>query len=271
VLGSTELSDESKTVFESHIVADSQLKIMYHKITLTVTTSDNKVITFTVSPTEKVSHIKAIISQKGGITLDRFHLQNGEGKDLDDSKTLIQEGINEGSTIIIIYYKTTVTITISTPQGKTIVVTVDLYDTINTVKERIKENENIDRDKYVLKSGDDEIDDGKTIKALIDEHKSIIMVYKTFKITIVGKQKIFTMSVYYADTIATIKERIHKIDGTPLERTELKFGNKVLKNSKSVTALGLKEGSTLKLVYTTIKISVNVPAGPEGGQKTIEF
>jgi hypothetical protein len=58
-------------------------------------------------------------------------------------------------------------VTITTPHGKVIVVTVDSMDTLGTVKERIKEKEDIDKDKYVLMSGEEELDDGKTMESII--------------------------------------------------------------------------------------------------------
>jgi hypothetical protein len=39
-----------------------------------------------------------------------------------------------------------------------------------------------------------------------------------------------------------------------MDRTEIKFGNKVLQNKKTITQLGIKEGDVLKLIYTTVKI-----------------
>jgi hypothetical protein len=109
--------------------------------------------------------------------------------------------ITESTTLIIVYYKINVTITINTPTGKVIVVTVDIMDTIGTVKERIKEKENIEKDKYVLKSGEEELDDGKTMDAIIKERKSIRIEFKTVKITVKGQRKTFTMTVFYGDTI----------------------------------------------------------------------
>lgn len=263
--GEEEITDESKTIHELKIDQDSHFTIIYKRITLVVTTSDNKQITMTVDPMDKVSHIKSIISTKGGIAIDRFKLKKGTGEDLDETKTLVEAGIEEGTTIIIVYYKINVTITINTPQGKVIVVTVDIMDTVSVVKDRIKEKEGIDREKYLLKSGDEELDDGKTIDSIVKERKSIRIEFKTIKITVLGQHKTFTMTVFWADTIATIKERIHKLDGTPVDRTELKFGHQVLKSSKTVTECGLKEGSSLKLVYTTINIKVVISnAGPAG-------
>jgi hypothetical protein len=81
------------------------------------------------------------------------------------------------------------------------VVTVDIMDTIGIVKDRIKEKENIEKDKYVLKSGEEELDDGKTMDSIIKERKSIHIEFKTIKITIKGQRKTFTMTVYYGDTI----------------------------------------------------------------------
>jgi hypothetical protein len=170
--------------------------------------------------------------------------------------TLVQSGISEGTTLIIVYYKINVTITISTPTGKVIVITVDIMDTIATVKDRIKEKENIEKDKYVLKAGEEELDDGKTMDSIIKERKSIHIEFKTIKITIKGQRKTFTMTVFYGDTINNIKERIHKIDGTPMGRTEIKFDNKVLQGKKTITQLGIKEGSMLKLLYTSVRVKV---------------
>lgn len=170
--------------------------------------------------------------------------------------TLVESGITEGTTLIIVYYKINVTITISTPTGKVIVITVDIMDTIATVKDRIKEKENIEKDKYVLKAGEEELDDGKTMDSIIKERKSIHIEFKTIKITIKGQRKTFTMTVFYGDTINNIKERIHKIDGTPMGRTEIKFDNKVLQGKKTITQLGIKEGSMLKLLYTSVRVKV---------------
>lgn len=81
-LGSKDLSDESLTIAEAKITKDSTLKIVLKKITLVVTTNDNKIITITISISEKVSHLKSIISQKAGIGMDRFFLRLGNGVEL---------------------------------------------------------------------------------------------------------------------------------------------------------------------------------------------
>jgi hypothetical protein len=172
----------------------------------------------------------------------------------------MQANIKEGSTLLIVFYNINVTVTITTPYGKMIVVTVDIMDTLGTVKDRIKEKENLDKEKYVLKSGEEELDDGKTMDSIIKERKTIEIVFKTIKITVKGQRKTFTMTVYYGDSIKMLKERIHKIDGTPLDRTEIRFNNRILTGTKTISQLGIKEGAILKLIYTSIKIQVQIPA-----------
>jgi hypothetical protein len=66
------------------------------------------------------------------------------------------------------------------------------------------------------------------------------------------------MDVYYGDSISALKDRIHKIDGTPMTRTELKWNNKVLCSKKTITQLGITEGAVIKLLYTTVKIKVQL-------------
>jgi hypothetical protein len=48
-------------------------------------------------------------------------------------------------------------------------VTLDIMDTIADLKERIHDKEGITKDKYLLKSGEEELDDGKTMDAIIKE------------------------------------------------------------------------------------------------------
>ena len=100
-----DLSDESLTVADTKIKAESVLNIVLKKITLVVTTNDNKQIAISILTTEKISHLKSIISSKGGIGLDRFFLRLGDGTDLQESMTLDEAHITESSTILIIYYK----------------------------------------------------------------------------------------------------------------------------------------------------------------------
>jgi hypothetical protein len=100
-----DLSDESLTVADTKIKAESVLNIVLKKITLVVTTNDNKQIAISILTTEKISHLKSIISSKGGIGLDRFFLRLGDGTELQESMTLEEAHISESSTILIIYYK----------------------------------------------------------------------------------------------------------------------------------------------------------------------
>jgi hypothetical protein len=58
--------------------------MVYKKISLTVTTTDGQVVTVVVSPTKKVSEIKALISAKIGFTVDRFKLVKSDGTDMDE-------------------------------------------------------------------------------------------------------------------------------------------------------------------------------------------
>lgn len=269
-LNGKDLSDESLTISEAKITKDSVLKIVLKKITLVVTTNDNKVITITIAVSEKISHLKGIISQKGGIAMDRFFLRLGNGVELIETKTLEESGIHSYSSLMIIYYKVQVTITIYKPGFQPpIVVTLDIMDTIADLKDRIKEKDALDSSKYVLKSGQEELDDGKTMDSIIKEQKSIRIVFKSILLTVNGKNKVFTMTVFWADTISKIKERIHKLDQTPIDRTQLKFGGVVLKGSKTVEECGLKDGSALKLVYTTMKLHYQMHDDPEGAKQTI--
>jgi hypothetical protein len=67
--------------------------MVYKKINLAITTSDGQVVTITVSPTKKISEVKAMVSQKTGITVDKFKLVDGTGLDLDETFTLVQSGV----------------------------------------------------------------------------------------------------------------------------------------------------------------------------------
>jgi hypothetical protein len=72
--------------------------------------------------------------------------------------------------------------------------------------------EGIDRSKYVLKSGWEELPDSMTVKTIIDDRKSVRIVFKTIKIKIRAQkgytQMRFTMTATLDETIQKVKKRI---------------------------------------------------------------
>merc|ERR1712046_558761 len=147
-----------------------------------------------------------IASQTWG-ALNKFKLVKGNGEALDDQASFASQGIDyEGFTIIIRFIQhTEVTFKVTTPSGRLFSITATLEDTVSDLKDKIKKKENIERSKYVLKSGHEELPDSMPVTTIIDDRKSVRIVFKTIKLIIkaqVGYSHMtFTMPATLDETI----------------------------------------------------------------------
>lgn len=196
-----------------------------------------------------------MIAKQTGWALNKFMLAKGTGERLDDLMTFQSQGISyEGFTIIIRFVqRTEVTFKIVTPAGKQFSITATLQDTVSKLKDKIKMKEGIDRSKYVLKSGWEELPDSMTVKTIIDDRKSVRIVFKTIKIKIRAQkgytQMRFTMTATLDETIQKVKKRIQQMSpDLPAEVMDLLKDDRLLDEDKTVDDLKLTDNCNLRLV-----------------------
>jgi hypothetical protein len=107
-----------------------------------VSTPASKVITFDVEYADTIASLKTAVKESEGIETYQQTLLFG-GLKLEDTKTFMEIGVSEGSTINL---ETTFSLSVEINPTKTIQLTVDYADTISSVKDKIVASEGIPKD-----------------------------------------------------------------------------------------------------------------------------
>jgi predicted small secreted protein len=181
----TQVLDDTKTIYASGIKAGETITADYTAIKVKVDI-DGKIVEVSVDPDNLVKTIKDAIKQKEGID-GGYKLIKG-GAILDETKTISESGLKGGSTIVADFNSITINIKLGT---KTFPIEVDPDNKVKTIKDAIKEKQEVESDVYTLKKGTVVLDDSKTIYASgIKAGETITADQNTISITVhIGEDK----------------------------------------------------------------------------------
>lgn len=229
-------------------------------MTVQVKTPDGKTILVIIKPTDYIESIKAKIADEVGVKVPKQVL-TFNGKELPNVETAATMGLKEGCVIDV--QQISIAVLVKTPDGKTIPVTIKPSDNIESIKEKIAEEVEIEVLDQVLTFNSKDLPNIESADAMGLKDGSIVDLQQN-TITVQVKTpdgKTIPVKMKPADDMLSIKENIASEAGVEVTDQVLTFGGKELTDPASADAMGLNDGSIVDLQPTTITVQVKTTDG----------
>ena len=231
-----------------HLVA-----IMRGGMQIFITCPNGKTITLDVEKSYKIEEIRAVIAQKEEFPPNTQQL-SFRGQPLEDGKSLEDYGIEQESTLSLVLFNSTMRIELKLPDGSTRGLDIKPSALLLEVKTAIRDFAHIFPEKQILVFAGKRLEDGNSLENCgigangtihcIEKRKGEMRLFVQ-----VSNDRIITVDLDRADTVADLKAKIEANEGTLKEDQRLIYLGQVLKEDQlSLADCGIHKESTIRLV-----------------------